>query len=136
MHRRRFGSRNRRRLPDGTWEVRARVERFAEPVLLLLLSDGPTHGYELLERLPELLGEERIDVGNVYRALRALEEDGLVVSEWSGELPGPTKRTYTLTDEGAAVLASWLESLEALRDGLESFVDRVRAKGGDHVRKA
>lgn len=136
MHRRRFGSRNRRRLPDGTWEVRARVERFGEPALLLLLSDGPTHGYELLERLPELLGEERIDVGNVYRALRALEEDGLVVSEWSGELPGPTKRTYTLTDEGAAAFASWLESLEALRDGLESFVDRVRAKGGDHVRKA
>lgn len=136
MHRRRFGSRNRRRLPDGTWEVRARVERFGEPALLLLLSDGPTHGYELLERLPELLGEERIDVGNVYRALRALEEDGLVVSEWSGELPGPTKRTYTLTDEGAAVFASWLESLEALRGDLESFVDRVRAKGGDHVRKA
>ena len=78
----------------------------------LLLSDGPTHGYELLERLPSLIGEERVDVGNVYRALRALEEEGLVVSEWEAELPGPAKRTYTLTEDGSRpLLARWRESL-------------------------
>ena len=84
--------------------MRARVERFGEPALLVLVADGPTHGYELLERLPELIGDDRVDVGNVYRALRAFEDEGLVVSEWRGDLPGPTKRTYTLTDEGRAVL--------------------------------
>src|SRR5437588_12222590 len=97
---RRLRHRNRRRLPDGSWAVRARVERFAEPALLALLAEGPTHGYELLERLPGLLGEERVDVGNVYRALRRLEEDGVVESEWRADLPGPAKRTYTLTDDG------------------------------------
>jgi PadR family transcriptional regulator PadR len=130
---RRQGTRNRRRLDDGTWEVRARVERFGEPGLLVLLADGPTHGYELLERLPAVVGQERVDVGNVYRELRALEDEGLVVSEWRGDLPGPAKRTYTLTDAGEAVLASWLDSLEALRDDLNDFVERAR-KGGDHVR--
>jgi PadR family transcriptional regulator, regulatory protein PadR len=133
-HRRRWRSRNRRRQPDGTWEVRARVERFGEPALLLLLADGPTHGYELLERLPDLLGEEKIDVGNVYRALRALEEEGLVVSEWQAELPGPARRTYTITGEGRAALQAWLEALEALRDGVASFLDDARTKGGEHVR--
>jgi PadR family transcriptional regulator, regulatory protein PadR len=113
--------------------VRARVERFGEPALLLLLSRGPTHGYELLERLPELLGDERVDVGNVYRALRALEEEGLVVSEWRADLPGPTKRTYTLTDDGRTALDAWLDALESLRDGLGTFIDDAR-KGGDHVR--
>jgi poly-beta-hydroxybutyrate-responsive repressor len=112
------------------------VERFGEPALLLLLSDGPTHGYELLERLPGLLGEERVDVGNVYRALRGLEDEGLVVSEWRADLPGPAKRTYTLTDDGAGLLGSWLESLAALRDNLDRFDDRARAKGGDDVRTA
>lgn len=135
MHRRsRQRTRNRRRLDDGTWEVRARVERFGEPGLLVLLSDGPTHGYELLERLPETIGDDRVDVGNVYRALRALEDEGLVVSEWSGDLPGPAKRTYTLTPDGEAALASWVVSLEALRDELGLFVERAR-KGGEHVRK-
>jgi PadR family transcriptional regulator, regulatory protein PadR len=116
--------------------VRARVERLGEPALLLLLSDGPTHGYELLERLPSLLGEERVDVGNVYRALRGLEEEGLVTSEWRADLPGPAKRTYTLTDEGASVLDSWVASLEKLRDDVTVLVDRAREKGGDRVRTA
>ena len=133
QHRRRHSTRNRRRLEDGTWDVRARVERFGEPGLLVLLADGPTHGYELLDRLPDVVGHERVDVGNVYRALRALEDEGLVVSEWRGDLPGPAKRTYTLTSEGESVLASWLDSLEALRDELTRFIERGR-KGGDHVR--
>jgi poly-beta-hydroxybutyrate-responsive repressor len=129
VHRRRLRSRNRSRLPDGGWDVRARVERFGEPALLLLLSDGPTHGYELLERLPGLLGEDRVDVGNVYRALRALEDEGLVVSEWRADLPGPAKRTYTLTADGAALLAAWLDALEGLRAGLDGFLDRARSEG-------
>jgi len=130
--RRRQRTRNRRRLDDGSWEVRARVERFGEPGLLVLLAHGPTHGYELLERLPEVVGQERVDVGNVYRELRALEDDGLVVSEWRGDLPGPAKRTYTLTAAGESVLTSWIDSLEALREELNEFVERAR-KGGDHV---
>ena len=126
MHRRRHRHRvrNRRRLADGSWEIRARVERLGEPALLLLLSRGPTHGYELLERLPPLIGEERVDVGNVYRALRGLEDEGLVVSEWQAELPGPAKRTYTLTDDGRTVLAAWLASLAELRDSLGAFPDQ------------
>ena len=115
--------------------MRARVERLGEPGLLVLLADGPTHGYELLERLPAILGEERVDVGNVYRALRGLEDEGLVVSEWRADLPGPTKRTYTLTADGHAVLESWLAALADLRGDLLDFLDRAR-KGGDHVRKA
>ncbi len=101
------------------------MERLGEPALLLLVSRGPAHGYELLERLPALVGEDRVDVGNVYRALRGLEDQGLVVSEWRGDLPGPTKRTYSLTDEGRAVLAQWLESLAALRASLTTFLDQA-----------
>ncbi len=114
--------------------MRARVERFGEPALLLLLANEPTHGYELIERLPELSREDRVDVGNLYRMLRSLEDEGLVASEWSADLPGPTKRTYTLTDEGHHLLASWLRAVEQLRDDLGVFLDHPR-KGGDHVRK-
>jgi PadR family transcriptional regulator PadR len=129
VHRRqRLKARNRRRLPDGTWEVRARVERFGEPALLTLLAQGPTHGYVLLERLPELVGEERVDVGNVYRALRGLEDEGLVASEWRADLPGPAKRTYTLTDEGRAVLDHWRASLLALRDEIAAFLDGTEGR--------
>jgi PadR family transcriptional regulator PadR len=109
------------------------VERFGEPALLALLAARPTHGYELIERLPELTGEERVDVGNLYRALRSLEDEGLVTSEWSAELPGPTRRTYTLTDQGHELLDAWVTALAQLRDGLTTFLDRVQ-EGGDYVR--
>jgi PadR family transcriptional regulator PadR len=68
----------------------------------------------------------------VYRALRALEEDGLVVSEWEAGLPGPAKRTYTLTDDGREALRAWLASLAGLRDALRDFLDDA-TKGGAHV---
>src|SRR5215510_11902235 len=102
-------SRSRRLLRPGHWHVRARVERFVEPSLLLLLRERPLHGYELLDRLSELGFEGRVDIGNLYRLLRSLEEEGLVRSEWSADLPGPAKRTYELTPEGRRLLDRWAE---------------------------
>ena len=91
-----------RRHHHGRWRVLARVERFAEPALLLLLRERPAHGYDLLERLPELTGEARIEMGNLYRLLRGLEEEGLVSSEWDDSSPGPAKRRYAITPAGEA----------------------------------
>jgi poly-beta-hydroxybutyrate-responsive repressor len=116
--------RTRRRLDDGSWDVRARVERFFEPALLLLLRDRPRHGYELLELLPQVTAEDAVDVGNLYRALRALEEDGVVTSEWSADLPGPAKRTYTLTDEGRRLLDAWAAALGDVQGQLIEFLRR------------
>jgi PadR family transcriptional regulator, regulatory protein PadR len=124
-HRRPRRTRSRHRVHPGHWHVRARVERFVEPALLLLLRERAHHGYQLLERLPELAGHEtRIDVGNLYRLLRALEAEGLVTSEWSAELPGPAKRTYELTDDGRRLLDRWAEALRSAQGVVQSFLDR------------
>src|SRR5215207_2776905 len=121
-------SRSRRLVRPGHWAVRARVERFVEPSLLLLLRERPMHGYELIERLPEIAGSEtHVDIGNLYRLLRALEEEGLVQSEWSADLPGPAKRTYELTDEGRRLLDRWAEALRRAQVTIETFLDRYEA---------
>ena len=104
--------------------MRARVERFGEPALLLLLREAPAHGYELIERLPELLPDERVDMGNLYRVLRALEEQGVVSSEWDADAPGPAKRIYELTDEGRALLDSWAASLRGAQEHIGAFLAR------------
>ena len=108
----------------GHWGVRARVERFSEPALLLLLRERATHGYELLESLPALTGEARVDMGNLYRVLRALEEDGLVTSRWEAGAPGPAKRTYELTAEGKRLLDEWAAALRRSRERIDTFLDR------------
>ena len=99
------------RIGPGSFEVRARVERFVEPAVLLLLAEGPSHGYELADALESLLEEGRVDFGNLYRLLRSLEAEGLVASAWSDDTPGPLKRIYELTGEGSALLDTWAESL-------------------------
>ena len=120
----------RHRLGAPPWRIRARIERVAEPGLLLLLRERAAHGYELVEGLSALLPGERVDLPNVYRVLRALEADGLVRSEWHANAPGPAKRTYELTDEGRHVLDEWAAALTRTRDRIDAFLTRYRRKGG------
>jgi poly-beta-hydroxybutyrate-responsive repressor len=99
------------------------VERFSEPALLLLLRDRPAHGYELVESLSELMPVRRVDMGNLYRTLRALEAEGLVRSDWDAEAPGPAKRRYELTDRGRRLLDEWAGALRQARDRIDAFLD-------------
>lgn len=117
-----------RRHHAGRWRVFARVERFTEPALLLLLRERPAHGYDLLERLPELTGEQRVEMGNIYRLLRALEEEGLVSSEWDESSPGPAKRRYALTDQGGQLLDQWVEALRRARERTDRFLARYNER--------
>jgi PadR family transcriptional regulator, regulatory protein PadR len=120
-------SRVRRRVGPGDYEVRARVERFAEPAVLLLLRERPVHGYELLEQLPDLTGE-RVDMGNLYRFLRLLESDGIVRSDWDDRAAGPSKRIYELTDEGRALLDQWASALQDSQTRLDGFLTRYEER--------
>jgi PadR family transcriptional regulator PadR len=122
------GARCRQMVRPGHWGVRARVERFSEPALLLLLRERPTHGYELLEQLPALTGDARVDMGNLYRVLRALEEDDLVTSRWEAGAPGPAKRTYELTAEGKRLLDEWAAALQRSRERIDTFLDRYEGR--------
>lgn len=126
-HRRR--TRIRRRGADGTWEVYARVERLAEAVVLLLLRDGPTHGYDLADQLAEFGGSD-VDYGNLYRLLRVLEEEGIVSSDWQDDEPGRAKRTYHITSEGRSLLDGWARGLRSVHDRIGAFLERFEAEKG------
>ena len=124
------GARGRRRLGPGRWQVRARLERFVEPAVLLVLRDSPGHGYELLEQLQELMPGERIDMGNLYRILRSLERDGLVDSTWDDAAPGPAKRIYVITQSGRRVLGQWVEAFKKTEQQIAAFTERYELERG------
>jgi PadR family transcriptional regulator PadR len=104
------------------------VERFSEPAVLLLLRERAAHGYELLDALPGLTGERRVDMGNLYRVLRALEEDGLVRSEWQADAPGPARRMYELTADGRRLLDEWAAALTRSRARIDEFLERYEGR--------
>jgi len=96
---------------------------FLQPCLLLLLRERADHGYELVSRLRPMHDAES-DPGGVYRALRGLEQRGLVQSEWCTSGAGPARRTYHLTTDGSAFLDEQVTELEQMHTALHRFLDR------------
>ena len=98
-------------------------KNFLRPCLLLLLREHRAHGWDLLERLHPL-GFSRDDPGRLYRALRALEADGLVRSAWESSTSGPDRRMYEITRAGMETLHEGAQSLMATRQILDVFLSR------------
>lgn len=98
---------------------------FHRPCLLLLLGEQAAHGYDLLERLRQL-GFKQIDPGLLYRSLRAMEQEGLVTSDWEGSELGPPRRIYELSDEGRDWLHAWSGSLRETTKVLNRFLARYK----------
>jgi PadR family transcriptional regulator, regulatory protein PadR len=96
---------------------------FLRSCVLLLLREESAHGYELLQRLRPL-GFVRDDPGGLYRALRALEDEGLVRSSWDESGTGPDRRVYRVTRAGAEELNRSAQSLANVRGAVDAFLDR------------
>jgi DNA-binding PadR family transcriptional regulator len=121
--------------------VRARIERFVEPAVLLLLAGGPRHGYDLKERLETWRSGNDADLANLYRMLRQLEFEGIVRSSWDTAGNGPARRMYSLTTAGRRLLDQWAVELRRLESSTGAFLaeydaaPRIATKrsGADHA---
>ena len=89
--------------------------------LLALLNGWSAYGYDLVQRLEEA-GFGDLNKGSVYRALRQMEQLGLVCSAWDTSADGPARRMYTVTQAGLTFLKDWLAVIDAHRKGLEMLL--------------
>ena len=89
------------------------LAKLIKPAVLMLLVEHDLHGYDIVSKLGHLalLEEHKPDSTGVYRALRAMDESGLVASSWVLSSAGPAKRCYRITDDGLACLQRWLGTL-------------------------
>jgi len=89
------------------WPPVAAHHRWVEPFVLMALASGARHGYAIVGLLTEVgMTETAIDVGQVYRTLRDLEEAGQVESTWATGT-GPARRDYTITELGSRAIDEW-----------------------------
>jgi len=89
-----------------------------ELLLLAVLSEGPAHGYAVIESLRQRSdGLFDLPEGTIYPALHRLESQGLLRSRWS-EDSARRKRIYQLTPKGQAALSKrqdeWKQFSEAV----------------------
>ncbi|HVF74116.1 MAG TPA: helix-turn-helix transcriptional regulator [Acidimicrobiales bacterium] len=101
--------------------------------LLALLSEGPSHGYQLKAAFESATAKVwPLNVGQVYTTLERLDRDGLVVTD---EDDG--QRSYRLTPAGADELGAWWDAAPAEepppRDELMLKVLLAVAAGRDHA---
>jgi DNA-binding PadR family transcriptional regulator len=104
------------------------LDRHLQPTILAILADGPLHGYAVVERLAQspLMNGCKPDRPGVYRALNAMERQGVVTYAWTPSNNGPAKRPYELTSEGRACLGKWVTTLDHYRQGIGELVAMMR----------
>jgi len=96
------------------------------PCLLMLIMEGEAqHGYELHDGLIGMGLDLGDDMARVYRALRRLEEQGLLTSEWDTSGSGPARRLYHITEDGRRFLEEWQHDLETTRKQLAELSSRL-----------
>jgi DNA-binding PadR family transcriptional regulator len=116
-----------RRVQDPlTGELRRRA---ILPLLVLhLISEGPSYGNKLMERIGAMTaGVLSVNPNTMYPLLRQLESRGLIEGQW--EHPERrSRRYYSLTDEGR-------EEYESLRKDARPFLDSVKSSIDEIVRE-
>ncbi|HET9918907.1 MAG TPA: poly-beta-hydroxybutyrate-responsive repressor [Ktedonobacteraceae bacterium] len=98
------------------------------PVLLLMLRQWSSYGYELMEKMTAF-GLATMNPGTFYRTLRQMEKDGMVSSNWDTSEGGPARRVYSITDAGEAYLKYWADSLNQYQKMMNSFFQLYTGTG-------
>ena len=72
-----------------------------------------SHGYEIKSQMAQKMsGEFGINDGQLYPALKKLEEEGLVVKTVVHQDGAPSRHVYSITDKGRVDFGQWLGSSE------------------------
>jgi PadR family transcriptional regulator len=90
------------------------------PILLLMLREWSSYGYELMEKMATF-GLAAMNPGTFYRTLRQMEKDGMVRSSWDTSEGGPARRVYSITEAGETYLKYWAESLDQYQRMMDTF---------------
>ena len=100
-----------------------KIEGFIVPCILFLLSEKPSHGYEIMEKLGDLdFVDIAPDPSVVYRHLRRMEAEGKVNSQLEPGSGGPARKVYSLTTEGEDYLHMWAMKIRRRKAALEKFI--------------
>ncbi|HTJ12293.1 MAG TPA: PadR family transcriptional regulator [Dinghuibacter sp.] len=85
-------------MKDGNKEL---VAVSLTPMILMILRQGKSYGYEIIQQLKEKSGGKlEVAEGTLYPVLKKMEEKGWITAAWSTADNGRERRYYTLTKKG------------------------------------
>lgn len=81
------------------------VAASSTPLVLSILAEGKSYGYEIIQKVHQLSeGEIKWGDGMLYPVLHRLERDGLIESEWQEADTGRERKYYSLSNRGRKAL--------------------------------
>ena len=104
------------------------LDRLIQPAILVILAEGPLHGYRIAERIGEMpsFSGQKPDVSGVYRFLKSMERKELVVGTWDLSEGGPARKCYQITPNGEQCLREWIKTLEEHREAITLLLKAAR----------
>ncbi|MCW5877621.1 MAG: helix-turn-helix transcriptional regulator [Anaerolineales bacterium] len=106
-----------------------------DETILGLLAASPQHGYQLLAHFQaksELGRVWTLSRSQLYAVLKRLEASGAVRGQNFSSGSSPTRRVYTLTEQGRRLLDAWLQQPQlsaSMRQIRVQFISRVHIAG-------
>ena len=99
-------------------------------LLLAALQDGPSYGYQLVERInAQAQGLLTWQEGTIYPVLHRLEKQKLIASQWKPVAKGAARKRkyYALTAKGKASLSAAANRWNALHALVSHFTGAAHA---------
>ena len=99
-----------------------------EYLILAMVGEGVNSGYAMRKEMNRMRGGRwSAESGSVYRVLRRLEKDALVLEARKVGVPNRERTEYELTPQGEALLHSWL-TFPPDRSEMAFLVDPLRTR--------
>lgn len=96
--------------------------RHAPAFVLLIIAQRPSYGLEILNQLNEVCPENTLDTAAIYRALKSLEVDEMITSQWLESETGAPTKVYEITEKGLQLLAEYKQDIEHRITHLNQFI--------------
>lgn len=94
----------------------------ATPLVLSILSDGPSYGYAIIKRVHQLTdGHIQWTDGMLYPVLHRLEKQGLISSRWEISDEGRRRKYYQIKKQGTKKLKNQKTQWEVVHNALNQL---------------
>ncbi len=99
------------------------IRGYNDTMILYLLLNGPSYGYEISKRIRELTDEKYVmKETTLYSAFKRMESNGLIRSFSGSETNGKPRTYYEIAEEGRNHYMEKCKEWEITREVIEKFI--------------
>ncbi len=106
------------------------LDRFMQATILMLLSEEEMHGFVMLQKIGKtpMFYDALPDASGLYRYLKKMEGQGLLISREEQQEDLPSKKIYSITEEGRTCLKNWKATIRDYVKNLLDFLEVLNEK--------